>query len=365
LYDFINKTFLDNKVEDLLWFAGIVLGILLLSRWISRIMSFIIYRLFRRMSKESRLKQFSDMAQKPLSVFVVLFAAYLSFTILKYPGQLDFELHELPFSVVLMTAYRTLMVVVFTWLLIRLVNFIGVIFQERAEKTQSRADDQVVLFAKDMSKVLIVIIAIFFILGTIFRLNITSLLAGAGIFGLALAFAAKESIENFFGSLTIFADKPFSVGDLVQIGDVTGTVEKVGFRSTRIRTVDRTFVTIPNRTLNTDNTENLTLRTFRRVDTMIGVTYDSTAETIRNIVSDIQQVIDAHQLTSEDGIAGLYEFGESAINIRVTYYVQNLDWNDYIKTREGINYEIMEVLKRHNTSFAFPTRTVHLLNANR
>jgi MscS family membrane protein len=360
--EFLDRIFLDNTGQDWLVFAAIVLGILLFSRWITRIISFIIYRLFRRLTAESRLKQFARMVQKPLSAFIVMFSAYLSFSLLNYPVELDFEVHGVMFSTILMKAYQAAMAIVFTWLLIRLINFMSLVFLERAEKTDSKADDQIVLFAKDMSKVVVVIMVIFFILGSVFDFNITSLLAGAGIVGLAIAFAAKESIENFFGSLTIFADKPFSVGDLVQVGSVMGTVEKVGFRSTRIRTLDKTFVTIPNRTLNTDNTENLTLRTFRRVDMMVGVVYSTSSEQLAKIVADIQAFIDQHHLTNQDGIVGLFEFGDSSLNIRVTYFVQNVEWNVYVKTREEVNFEIIAIVHRHGSDFAFPTRTIHVFN---
>ena len=360
MQDFLNRIILDNRVTDLLWFAGIVLVVLLFSRWITKGFSFVFYQLFRRMTADSRLLQFSQGVQKPLSTFIVLFATFLAFSMLHYPTALDFEIHGHFFSDVLFRLYKTVMAIVVTWLLIRLVNFMSGVFMERAERTESKADDQLVLFAKDSSKVVIVIMAIFFILGSIFNFNITSLLAGAGIIGLAIAFAAKESIENFFGSLTIFADKPFSVGDLIQVGSIIGTVEKVGFRSTRIRTLEKTFVTVPNRVLNTENTENLTLRTFRRVRMLIGVTYDTTPETIRKIVHDIQEFIDKHELTSQDGIVGFYEFGDSSLNIMVNYFIRNMEWNTYIRTREEINYRIIEIVKQHGSGFAFPTRTVHL-----
>jgi MscS family membrane protein len=360
LQDFLNKIVLDNRVENLLWFAGIVLALIIFSRWITRAFSFLLYRLFRRLSFENRFRQFVDGTHKPFSLFIILFAVFLSFDLLKYPGGLDFEIHGILLSTILIKAYVAVMVFVLTWLLLRITNFVASVFLARAARTESTADDQMVLFSKDISKALIVIMSIFFVLGVVFKLNITSLLAGAGIVGLALAFAAKESIENFFGSLTIFADKPFSVGDLVQVGNITGTVEKVGFRSTRIRTVDKTFVTIPNRTLNTDNTENLTLRTYRRVKMFVGVTYDTPAEKIQEIIKDIQSVIDNHQMTSDDGIVALYEFGESSINIVVNYFIHNLDWNQYLKIREEVNFEIMSIVDRHGSSFAFPTRTVHL-----
>jgi len=205
---------------------------------------------------------------------------------------------------------------------------------------------------------------IVFILGAVFNLNISSLLAGAGIAGLAIAFAAKESIENLIGSFTIFFDKPFTVGDFIQVGQITGTVEKVGFRSTRIRTVNQSFVTLPNRNIIDAYSENLTLRNWRRVRNVVGLTYSTSRAQIEGVVKDIQDYIDAHELTNQNGIVAFHEFGDSSLNVLVVYFVQNLDYNVYIKVREEINFKIMEIVAQHNSDFAFPTRSVYMEKGN-
>ena len=124
---------------------------------------------------------------------------------------------------------------------------IGLILKKKAEATENKMDDQLIPFAIEIGKILAVIFAIFIILGNIFGVNITALATGLGIGGVALAMASKESLENLLGSFTIFFDRPFTVGDMVTVGSVTGVVEKVGFRSTRIRTFDKSIVTVPNK----------------------------------------------------------------------------------------------------------------------
>lgn len=357
--EFLDKTFYGNTVEDYLLFAGIAIGIVILSRWISRLLSFVFSKLLGRLAK-GKAKLFWDLTRKPLSLFIILFTIYLSFSLLAYPSELDFQIHGLLFSKLLLLLYQAVLAIVFTWFLFNVANFLAEVFKERALGTESTADDQLVLFGKDIVKVILVIVAGFFILGSVFGLNITSLMAGAGIVGLAIAFAAQESIANFFGSLTIFADKPFTIGDLIRVGNVEGTVEKVGFRSTRIRTLDKTFVTVPNRVLNTENTENRSLRTFRRVRMTVGLTYGTSSEAIRNVVKDIQDYIDGHELTNQDGIVSFYEFGDSSLNVMVNYYVQNIEWHTYLKTREQINFRISEIVQQHGSDFAFPSRTVYL-----
>lgn len=362
--DFLDRIYLDNSVENYFWFIGILLVVILFGRPIATLISHILYRVFRRLSKESHARQFVLILRKPIRVFLQLFTVYLSFDLLTFPDALNFEIYNTSFHSFLSTLYHLLMAISGTWVVLRIVDFIISLMAEKAEQTESKADDQMVLFIKDILKVTIIILAVFFIIGAVFKLNITGLLAGAGIAGIAIALAAKDSIENLFGSFTIFAEKPFTIGDIIQVGDVMGTVEKVGFRSTRVRTLEKTFVTLPNRKIMESHSENLTLRTFRRVKIFIGVTYGTNQKQIQAVVKDIQNFIDEHELTNQDGIVGFYEFGDSSLNILVQYYIQNMEWNTYIKTREEINFKIMEIVQAHGTGFAFPTRTVHMLKEN-
>ena len=145
-------------------------------------------------------------------------------------------------------------------------------------------DDQLVPFAMEIIKFIVYIFTIFIILGNVLGVNVTALVTGLGIGGLALAMASKESLENLLGSFTIFLDKPFTVGDNVTAGTITGTVEKVGFRSTQIRTFDKSLVTVKNKKMIDAELDNLGMRPVRRVKFDIGLNYETTAEQMKNIV---------------------------------------------------------------------------------
>ena len=192
--------------------------------------------------------------------------------------------------------------------------------------------------------------------------DITALVAGLGIGGLALAMASKESLENLLGSFTIFLDKPFTVGDTVTAGSVTGKVEKVGFRSTQLRTFDKSLVTVPNKMMVDAELDNLGMRPVRRVKFDIGLNYETTAEQIKKIVSDIQTMVDDHPRTNDEGKVRFQEFGSSSLDVLVIYFVDSPSWDDLIDVREDINYKIMEIVKKHNSDFAFPSTTVYLQN---
>ena len=360
----MNREIFYNSVEEYLWFFGIIFFVIVFGKWISHLFGLIIYRIFRRLSVGSRATQFVKMIQRPLTVLIVLATIGFAFNILEYPDELNVKFAGISVFKFLDYLYRVLWVAAVAWLFIGLVNFVTGIFQEKADLTESKSDDQIVLFLKDFLRITIVLVAFLFILGSVLKFNITSLLAGAGIAGLAIALAAKEPLENLFGSFMIFVEKPFQVGDLLQVGEVIGTVEKVGFRSTRIRTLEKTFVTLPNRKIMEGYSENLTMRTFRSLRMMVGVTYNTNNEQIQAIVKDIQDYIDNHELTNEDGIVGFYEFGESSKNILVNYFVQNIEWNTYIRVREEINHKIVDIVEKHQSDFAFPTRTLHLFKEN-
>ena len=202
------------------------------------------------------------------------------------------------------------------------------------------------------------ILGIFIILGSVFKLNIGSLIAGLGIGGLAIALAAKESLENLIGSFTIFLDKPFSVGDLITIGGVSGVVEKIGFRSTRIRTLDKTYVTVPNKKLVDDNLDNLSLRTNMRVKFDLIVLLDTSPEKLKNLVIDIQNLINSHKLTPNDGVVKFTEFGSYGLKIMIMYFVETNEWSVYVDTREELNYQIIDLLYKNNVRLAYPTTSV-------
>jgi MscS family membrane protein len=361
---FLQSEFLNNTVEEYLWFIGIIAVVIILGRPLAKLIISIFYRFFRKITEENLAEQFKALLQKPLYYFILFTTVYLSFDLLKYPPAFDYDIYDVTLHEILYITLNLIFAILITWLFLRLADFVTVILESKAAKTETKADDQLVSFARDVLKIIIVVGAIFFVFGAIFKINISGLIAGAGIAGLAIALAAKDSLENLFGSFTIFTDKPFTVGDFVQVGDVMGTVEKVGFRSTRIRTLDKTFVTLPNRKIMDSSAENLSLRTFRRVKMVIGVTYDTNAEKIKAIVKDIQEFIDGHELTNQDGIVGFHDFGDSALEILVLYYVQNMDWNTYVKVREEINFRIMEIVETRGSDFAFPTRTLYVKKEN-
>jgi len=258
VYDILQRTFLGNTLESYCWFIGIILVGLLLMRVLSKLLAFFIFKVVQKYSTGVGYDKFLPLLKKPLNAFILLVTFYLAFDRLEFPVEWHIvSIERFGLRMFLARTYQIAVVSAITWIFLRLIDFLGLIMMYRASLTESKADDQLVPFFKESLKVVVVIFSVFFVLGTIFKLNVASLIAGLGIGGLAIALAAKESLENLLGSFTIFLDKPFVIGDLIKSNGVEGTVEKIGFRSTRIRTVEKSFVTIPNKKLVDTELDNL------------------------------------------------------------------------------------------------------------
>ena len=300
--------------------------------------------------------------KKPFAFFFLLITVYLAVNKLVFPQEWKLAPADVfGVKMIIHKSFQLSIVLSFTWITLRLVDFLGLIMMYRASLTESKSDDQLVPYLKDAMKIFIIIFSLFFILGAIFNLNITSLIAGLGIGGLAIALAAKESLENLLGSFTIFLDKPFVVGDLVQIGNIRGHVENIGFRSTRLRTLEKSFVTIPNKKMVEAELDNLTLRTQRRVQFSIGLNYQTSPEQIKSIVSEIKNFIHRHpQINEAESRIYLNELGDSSINLLLEYFIKTNIADIFSAVKEEMNFKIIEIVKKCGSDFAFPTRTVYL-----
>lgn len=361
LSELLNQSYFSNTVRDYLILAALVMVGIIFLRYFSRILSNFLFRFIEKYSQGISKEKFFEKLHKPLSWFVMLIILYSATSHIEFPAEWNLvPIEKFGLRMIIERLYQLFLICTVCWIVLRIVEFLGMVLLKKAEKTESKQDDQLITFAVEALKIIVIIFTVFIILGTVFGANVGSLVAGLGIGGLAIALAAKESLENLLSSFIIFLDKPFVVGDVVTSGNITGTVEKVGFRSTRIRTLEKSFVTIPNRKMVDAELDNLTLRTFIRAKFIVGILYSTPDEKIRSIVSEIQEFIDKHPQTSQDGIVRFFEFGESSLNIQVQFFVNSQDYNVYLKVREEVNYKISEIVKKHGSDFAFPTRTVLL-----
>jgi MscS family membrane protein len=198
-----------------------------------------------------------------------------------------------------------------------------------------------------------------------FGFPIGTLLAGLGIGGLALAFGAQKTVENLFGSVSLAVDQPFRVGDFVKVDDFVGTVEDIGLRSTRFRTLDRTLITIPNGKLADQRLESFAVRDRMRLAATLGVTYSTTRSQMQTVLEGFERVLREHPwIWPEAMVVRFKEFGPSSLDIEVMAWFQVPTWGDFQLCRQEVLLAFMQVVEDAGTSFAFPTRTVHVVNEN-
>jgi MscS family membrane protein len=196
-----------------------------------------------------------------------------------------------------------------------------------------------------------------------FGYPVAGLLAGLGIGGIAIALAAQKTVENLFGSLALAADPPFGVGDFVRVEDFVGTVEAIGLRSTKIRTLDRTLVSLPNGRLADMRLESLAARDRMRLACTVGLVYSTSAGQMRQVLEGLEGVLRAHRRIWPDAVVVRFkELGPSSLDIEVMAWFQTSEWSEFQLIRQEVLLQFMDVVERAGTSFAFPTRTVHLVD---
>jgi MscS family membrane protein len=358
---FLKTEYLENSAQNYLIFvAAIIIG-LLFKGLISRYLSHSLYKLIGKKEKKVGVGKFDKLLTRPIGFFIMLTILYFGASYLEFPTSWELaDVNEFGIKMLLSKGFSLIYIYSIFRISLRLIDYIGLILLKRAEETENKMDDQLIPFVLEIIKFVAYVFAIFIILGSVLGVNIIALTTGLGIGGLALAMASKESLENLLGSFTIFLDQPFTVGDAVTVGSITGVVEKVGFRSTRIRTFDKSLVTLPNKKMIDAELDNLGMRPVRRVKFNLGLTYDTTAEQIKAIVADIQHMINQHEKTNQDGKVRFQEFGSSSLDIMIMYFVNSPRWDDLIDVKEDVNYKIMEIIKKHNSDFAFPSTTVYL-----
>ncbi len=243
-----------------------------------------------------------------------------------------------------------------------LVDVFCLYLERLASSTETTLDDQLVPLLRKALKTFVVIVGLMFVLQNL-NFNVTALLAGISIGGLAVALAAQDTLKNFFGSVMIFLDKPFQIGDWIVAADIDGDVEEVGFRSTRIRTFADSQIYVPNGKLADMTIDNLGKRDYRRYKTMLGLTYDTPAHQVEAFVKGLEQIVLTHPNTRKD-YYNIYFNTFNAYSLDVLFYIffDVSTWPEELKARQEVNLLILELAKKLDVRFAFPTQTMHMEN---
>jgi len=320
---------------------------------------FISGRLVRALTKRRIIQ--SDANRKILRSFARLFSLIMAVRLIRslYP----LLLLPLSFNATILMVTGIIQIVFFGFLMYRITEVVALIAAKIAAGTASTLDDQLIPLARKLVKALVIFSTFMLVLGHV-GINLTALLAGLSIGGLALAFAAQDSVKNIFGSLMLLLDRSFQIGDQVlipSIDNIEGVVEEVGLRSTRIRTFDNSLISVPNGKLADAAINNLGLRVLRRFKFDIDITYDTPPELIDQFVYGIRELMEIEAMIKKDTIAvHLYSFSASSLKIRCSCYFVTQDFSVELNTRQALILDILRLANLTGVRFAFPTTTMHI-----
>ena len=322
------------------------------------IASFLLYRLVRALSlrisarlgdKNGRQATFTAVLSLLRGGLPVL-SVWLSIHLFRVPESVRATIDRV------FLAILTLLII---YLLARAVDAMVAILKVRAAKTPSPLDDQLVPLGGKVIKGFIWGIGLLLFLQNVLDYNISSLIAGLGVGGVAIAFAAQDTIANIFGAVMIFVDRPFKVGDAVSLEGYEGAIETIGLRSTRVRTWDGTLVIIPNKTVAATNITNLAARPTRRTNFTIGLVYDTPTEKLERALAILRDVMATHPSTAESR-AYFNRFGDFSLNILVQHWCNVMDYEIYLRSMEEMNLAIKRRFEEEEIEFAFPTQTIQM-----
>lgn len=335
-------------------FVGILL-IILISVIIHKIFTWIIEKiiinLLIKRGHTKIAKSFVDPVAKPLSILIIFPILLLFIPVLQLPIKIN------SYTIILLKAIWPVFATVVFY---RLVDMIGLYMTKLAEKTESTLDDQLVPLIRKALKIFVIVIGVLAILANL-NISIIPLLTGLSIGGLAFALAAQDTLKNFFGSIMIFMDKPFQIGDWITSGNIDGTVEEVGFRATRVRTFRNSVTYVPNGKIADSTVDNHGLRNYRRFYTQIAITYDTPSDVINVFVDGLKEVVEKHPNTLKDNYhIYLNDMASSSLNVMFYIFFEVPTWGEELRCRHEILIEIIRLAESLGVNFAFPTTTLHM-----
>lgn len=336
---------------ELMLSFGIILAALVLrnvaTRWL--------FRGLEKMAKRTTWEhddRFLEAMERPVSSFILILGIFGGAMVLPMSAEWAELLEKL---------FRGASIVLLFWGLFRVADVVVDVLSTLSSRTGSDSFRGFGDLVKKSVRVFIIVVGAVMVIDNL-GYNIGGIIATLGIGGAAFAFAAKDTIANIYGSIALALDRPFRVGDWIQVGEqVNGDVEEIGLRSTKVRTFPKTVVSIPNAVLANEVIDNWTRMPKRRVKQVVGVTYETSPETMELLVEDFRSLLEADEGVNGDFIlVNWTDFGASSLDILVYYFTKTTKWADYLAVRQRINVKLAQAVAARGSSVAFPTRTLYL-----
>ncbi len=341
-----------NTLKQILMFIlFIFIGII-----VSKIASYFSKNVFKKIAEKTKTK-FDDILvsimEKPLPFMLII-------TIIFFEIGFRYLTVSSSFQNIITKIVFLLYVFCIAWFLAKFIlGIIDEYITKIAKKTKTKYDDQLVPLLKTLTNIVIVAFAGVLVLSN-FGYDVGALLAGLGIGGIAVALAAKDALENLISGVVLFGEKNFNIGDFVEINGEVGTVKAVGLRSAQIQKTNGTLMIMPNSKIAGSTISNISYRSSKRIDTTLGLTYSTSTAKLNKAKAIVKEILKNNKNILPDFYIRFDEFNSYSLDVKVTYYINELNWGKYIQIKDKINTEIKTRFEKEKIEFAFPTQTIEL-----
>jgi MscS family membrane protein len=347
MQDLLTQSYYGNTLQTWLIAMVIVVASIMFGKVLYWVFSRFI-RVFTARSQSQVDDVIVDMVEEPAVFIVIVMGIWMALRMLNLPDAV---------KVVIANAYQVIIALLVGWLLSRLFDaFYKQYLKPLADKSENDLDDQLMPIVSKGVKMIIWAMAIIIGLNNA-GYDVAALIAGLGIGGLALAMAAKDTVSNVFGGVTIFTDQPFKIGDRIKVAGYDGTVLEIGVRSTRLKTLEGRIVTMPNAKFADAPVENISWEPSRKVVVSLGLTYDTKPDQMQNAIDTLTEINQSNTSTEEDAIVFFSGFGDFSMNITFIYYIKKGE--SIADTQSEINLQILSKFNEKGLEFAFPTQTLY------
>lgn len=350
--DFLDRIYFDNSVRSYLVVLLIILFVLVVKKYLSQYVVSLIYKVAKRFWKTLDKKSFLALVVEPFKWFLAIVIAVFAIDKLNFPSDLNYEVYGHSTRDIFSRIGPGIIIISFIWLVLRLIDFIALVLEGKANLTEDTRDNQLIVFFRDFLKVIVGICGLLLIIKACFHQPVGSVLTGLSLVGAALALAAKESLENLIASFIIFFDKPFYTGDNIKVNAITGTVERIGLRSTRIRTADKTLVTVPNKQMVDSAVDNWSMRTERKADIKLELSAGTLSATLEKLLVEIKALLKEHSANINSSTVFIKELSKNASLISIEYFTAPFTINEFFELKEKVNLSIKKILEANHVEFA-------------
>jgi MscS family membrane protein len=348
----LDQQILSNTVRNYLVIAGILLIALIIKRLVSRFFASLIYTWIDKKNHSELRKSHVHRLVIPIERFLIFIVAIIAFYELNFPEAWNLHLYKISLHLAIESAVKLTFIILLIRVCLRTLEFIAIILEEKAKLSKDQTDDQLILFFRDFFKVILYILGVLLILRYVFNENIGNLVTSLSIVGAAVALSMRESLENIIASFIIFFDKPFTVGDLVKVNNFTGTIEKIGLRSTRIRTESKTYISVPNKQMVDTIVDNISLRTERKIEMDLQLSVNTSAEAIAKFSQFLREIIHANN-NIQSSTVFVADSGKQFHTLHVECFVPlHLDINAFQMLREELNLAAIGYANNNGIVFA-------------